>query len=208
MGEIPQQTHVHVHPAPSNGLGTAAGICSILGLISCGILCPIGLVLGLMSMGKEPKGMALTGVILGAIGSFVYLIVFIFFGGALLVMCGGCIGFSSLAAEAMEQQAASQPAADAIIAYYDVNDQLPDDATAMQLIAGFTHDGHGFRYQSGIDDSSFSLQHPGDDGQWNTADDWETDWDASFDSIEWPEDISVQPDVTPSPNDPSEPTNP
>lgn len=177
MGDAPQHTIVHVHNPPSNGLGTAAGICSILGMVSCGLLCPVGLVLGLCSVGKEPKGMALTGVILGAIGSLIYLVVFIFFGGALLVMCGGCIGLSNFAAELAEKQAATKPAADAIIAYYDEHGELPDDSEAELLISAFTHEGSGFRYEP-VFGSAFVIKHPGDDGVWDTQDDWVTSWDA------------------------------
>ncbi|MFK7790684.1 MAG: DUF4190 domain-containing protein [Phycisphaeraceae bacterium] len=198
MADTPQQTTVHVHHVQSNGMGTAAGVCSIIGLVSCGLLCPIGLVLGLMSMKKEPNGMAITGVVLGAIGSLIYAIIFIFFGGALLVACGGCIGIANMANELAEQRVASQPAADAIVAYYETNDKLPDDATVQQLLVGLEHEGHAFRFKAGIDGSSFTLEHPGDDGQWNTADDWQTDWDAVFDSFDPFDDALTAPILDPS----------
>lgn len=198
----PPTTTVHVHQAPSNGLGTAAGICSILGIVSCGLLCPVGLILGLCSMGKEPKGLALTGVILGAIGSVGFLVVFLIFGTALFAMCGGCLGLSA-AGNVIQQQVAAEPAADAVIEHYNANGQLPDDATATKLIAPFTHNGHGFRYQAGSGTTGFIIEHPGRDGQWNTYDDWQTNWDAVIDNDPWttdevnPSDGADDPEVSP-----------
>lgn len=176
----PQATHVHVHQAESNGMGTAAGVCSILGLVSCGVLSPIGLILGLFSMKKQPNGMAITGVILGAIGSIGYLVVFLIFGSAVFVTCASCVGLSSLVAQQAENKAAAQPAAQAIIDYYDANGSMPDDATATTLIAPHTHEGSAFRYTKGFGDTGFYIEHPGEDGAWDTDDDWQTNWDAQL----------------------------
>jgi len=178
-------------------MGTAAGICGILGWFTCGLLCPIGLVLGLCSMGKEPKGMAITGVIVGGLGSLLSLILLLFFGGTLFVACAGCIGLSNMAAEIAQQRAASQPAAQAIIDYYKENEELPDAATASTLIAPFEHNGEGFRYNANADNISFIIEHPGPDAVWDTEDDWQTSWNARLSPEEQIDDIDTEGDPTP-----------
>ena len=66
----------------SNGLATASMVLGIIGLC-VGICAPIALILGLVAnsqikqTGQEGKGMALAGIILGAIGTAFWIIGFI-----------------------------------------------------------------------------------------------------------------------------------
>lgn len=52
-----------------NGLGLASFVVSILGLVSAGILSPVGAVMGFIALRREPKGFAIAGLILGLLGS-------------------------------------------------------------------------------------------------------------------------------------------
>jgi hypothetical protein len=52
-----------------NGLGLASFIVSLVGLISAGILSPVGAIMGLIAMRREPKGFAIAGFVLGLLGS-------------------------------------------------------------------------------------------------------------------------------------------
>ena len=57
-------------PAPeTNGLGLAGFIVSLVGLCSGGLLSPIGLILSLIALGRCPRGFAIAGVVIGALGS-------------------------------------------------------------------------------------------------------------------------------------------
>jgi len=85
-----QPNVVYVRP-PSNGLGLAGFIISLVGWVSCGILCPIGLILSLLGLAKQPRGFALAGVILGGLGCIWGIIAFFFGGLALLLGCGGVV---------------------------------------------------------------------------------------------------------------------
>jgi hypothetical protein len=58
----------------SNGLGLAGFITSLVGIVSCGILSPIGALLSFFGLFKSPRGFALAGFLIGAVGS-VWLIV-------------------------------------------------------------------------------------------------------------------------------------
>ena len=70
----PPVTHVTVQHPASNNLGLAGFITSLLGLISCGVLAPIGLILSLIGLTKRPRGFAIAGTVIGVIGS-IFLVV-------------------------------------------------------------------------------------------------------------------------------------
>jgi hypothetical protein len=69
--QAPSAPNVPVYylPPTSNGLGLAGFVVSLVGLLSLGILCPIGLILSLFALAKRPRGFAVAGVILGLLGS-------------------------------------------------------------------------------------------------------------------------------------------
>src|SRR5688572_31071314 len=62
-------------PASSNGLGVAGLIVSIVGWLTCGLLCPIGVLLSLFGLFKRPRGLAIAGLVVGLAGSL-FLVVF------------------------------------------------------------------------------------------------------------------------------------
>jgi hypothetical protein len=81
----------------SNGLGLAGLIFSILGWPTCGLLCIPGALLSLLGLfSKGPKGTAIAGLIVGFPG----VLVFIFWGMALLL---GAVGIGAAATGAVEQ---------------------------------------------------------------------------------------------------------
>ena len=64
----PQQ-FVVVHVVPSNGLGVAGFVVSLISLFCCGLTSPVGLFLSLVALARPPRGFAFAGVILGGLGS-------------------------------------------------------------------------------------------------------------------------------------------
>lgn len=86
---------VIVQQAASNGLGTAGFVLSLVGLLTCGFLCPLGFLFGLLGMFKPPRGLAIAGTVIGALGSLWLA----FFGFALVA---GLFGFGSAVNEAMK----------------------------------------------------------------------------------------------------------
>ena len=60
-------------PQGTNGLAIASLICSVAGIITCGVASIVGIVLGFIAMqqtrqtGQEGRGLALAGVIVGAV---------------------------------------------------------------------------------------------------------------------------------------------
>jgi len=174
MTDLPAATNIQQQPPENNGLGTASFVISLVGLVSCGLLCPIGFILGLFALGKEPKGMAKAGIAIGLVGTILPVLIFLLFGTAILAMCGlSAAGIAQMA----ERQSASRPAAEAIYTHYESAGSLPDDTTGEQIVSAFQHDGQAFRYDAGSTSENFLILHPGKDGQWNTSDDWSVDWD-------------------------------
>ena len=72
------------HQPDENGLGLASFIVSIIGLVSAGILSPVGAVMGLIAIRREPRGFAIAGLVIGLLGSiwicFVSALFLAFFG--------------------------------------------------------------------------------------------------------------------------------
>lgn len=60
---------VVIQAPATNGLGTAGFVCSLLGVLTCGLLSPIGLFFSLVGIVRAPRGMAFAGSVLGAFGS-------------------------------------------------------------------------------------------------------------------------------------------
>jgi len=76
----------------SNGLGIAGFIVSLVGWLTCGLLCPVGLILSVIGLFKQPRGMAIAGSVIGGFGS----LFLVFFGFALTV---GLLGLKSVDVE-------------------------------------------------------------------------------------------------------------
>lgn len=93
-------------PHQSNGFGIAGFVLSLVGLIletiCCfvfapislvvGLLCIVGLIVSIVGLRKEPRGMAIAGLILGIIGLLVYVV-------AILAVVFGVAVFAAAAAE-------------------------------------------------------------------------------------------------------------
>ena len=61
-------------PAESNPMGVAGFVCSIIGLISCGLASPIAVILSVIGMQRNPKGFATAGAIIGGVGTMMFIV--------------------------------------------------------------------------------------------------------------------------------------
>ncbi|HQY88157.1 MAG TPA: DUF4190 domain-containing protein, partial [Tepidisphaeraceae bacterium] len=126
------QTNVYITPQPTNGLGIAGFITSLVGLVSCGILSPIGFLLSLFGMFKRPRGFAIAGVVLGALGSFFM----VFFG---LAIVAGLVGLGAAGKAIGEEFTTMSNAVQASAMIEDSkkeNGFLPSDKDGTALISG------------------------------------------------------------------------
>lgn len=165
------------YTSSSNGLGVAAFVCSLIGLFTGGLLSPIGLILGLVALGRPPRGMAIAGVVLGFLGTCGGFILLIVFGAAILAVLGiGVLAFTLANAEKVEVSADMAQIAAHVIRYRDENDGvLPASLTILHgLRAEALMDpwGRAYRYILTDDtDMGFDVISDGEDGRPETLDD-------------------------------------
>jgi len=72
-------------PPPTNTLGVAGFVLALVGLVGfcvpfAALLAPVGLVLSIIGLRQEPRGLAIAGVVLGAIGSLWMLVAIVLLG--------------------------------------------------------------------------------------------------------------------------------
>lgn len=79
FGSAPPTHPVLVLGAPqSNGMGIAGFVTSLVSLIACGgVLWPVSLGLSVAGMKREPKGLAIAGVVLSAISAMLFFVMFL-----------------------------------------------------------------------------------------------------------------------------------
>ena len=167
-------------PAPreTNGLGIAGFVCSLVGLLATGgLLCPVGLILSLIAIGRRPRGFAVAGLILGLVGSCGWIIAFFVFGAVLLAMMATALGLAVAVAltepEKMEITGDMANMAVAIALYEEENKYLPADLETLGLRPTVLRDPWGTPYQYHLtnEDPGFDLVSAGADLQFGTLDD-------------------------------------
>jgi len=162
----------------TNGVGLAGFIVSLLGLVgTCGLLSPIGLVLSLVGLGKEPRGFAIAGTIIGAIGSLWILVaigVLVLAGAAVAASLIGLLGVAvGLSALGFDDAAEIY---NGVQEYYESNGRVPAQLTDVpgvsqqQLTDAW---GNQFEYEVVDNGEAYFLRSLGRDGQPGTDDDLE-----------------------------------
>lgn len=169
-------------PAQSNTLGLAGFICSLIGFACTGgLLSPIGLILSLIALKDEPKGFAIAGVVLGALGSCGIIITVLFFPFVIIgVLLAAGVGVAFLAPLLGDAGLAQFEMAqlDAKIGEYEAaNDgALPGDlaslpSTTQELLTDPWGNAYQFDQTTQTTDRPFRLFSSGPDGTTGTTDD-------------------------------------
>lgn len=157
--------------AGNNPLGIAGFITAIVGWVTCGLLCPIGLILSLFALGKPPRGFAIAGAIIGAVGSLFLLVV----GLGIILAALGIGAAASMGFGGFMQEVVFTQTGQAVVDHYnDHNQQLPTQAEFDQIVQtqGIQAHGQAPRYNPMPEDPrAFEITLPGADGQFDTADD-------------------------------------
>ncbi|MGB1123779.1 MAG: DUF4190 domain-containing protein [Phycisphaeraceae bacterium] len=165
----PPATYVYT-PPPTNGLGVAGFVVSLSGMVVClGLTCPIGLLISLIALAKEPRGYAVAGSILGLLGSIL--------GALTILVATGVIG-SGLFSNAFYLQSQTSMYIDN--ASYEIdnhfinnNDTLPDEPTGNSLISTHTDEwNNNLKYEPTQGSTTdYTITSPGPDGVFATSDD-------------------------------------
>jgi hypothetical protein len=158
--------------APSeNGLGIAGFILSLIGLLSCGLLSPLGLVFSFAGMFKRPRGLAIAGLILGLVGCLWVVVTVVVIGLAAIFSCLSVAVPAHARAGHVMTQAAITAAEARIEEFRAEHNGLPSEDEGQDLIAGAKDAwGRALRYERyGRDD--FEVRSAGPDGRFDTPDD-------------------------------------
>src|SRR5436190_17217499 len=151
----------------ANGLGIAGFVVSLLGLLSgCFggvVLSPVGVILSAIGMRRQPRGLAIAGLIIGLIGS-IGLVFWIMFVGTL-----GLAGFA-MAREGMVIAQVEKGIVDFHAAEHRLPNDLQELASKYQGTPTTTRSGKPLGYKTKSADS-YTLILPGFDGQLGTSDD-------------------------------------
>lgn len=157
----------------SNGLGLAGFIVSLVGFIACGgLICPIGLIMSLVALTKRPKGFAIAGVVIGALGSLGFVLVFFVFGIAALM---ALVGLGLAVAAASIGQNGINIYKD-IETYHDANGKAPAVLTDLGTFTPAELEdtwGTPIRYTVSADGQEIWLRSDGKDKAQGTGDDIE-----------------------------------
>lgn len=164
-----------VRPAESNGLGLAGFIVSLLGLLGTGgILCPVGLIMSLVALKREPRGFAIAGVVLGFLGTCGGLIVVVLFGTMILAALGLAAAAIALADPQRNQMTTDFVVAAGLVEQYrDANDSLPGDLVEAGASVSVRTDPWGNQYRLAVVDidPGYDIISSGADGIFDTPDD-------------------------------------
>lgn len=196
--------HPHANPfpgqvsrPPTNGLGIAGFIVSLVGLVAtCGALCPIGLGLSTIALLKKPRGFAFAGFVLGLIGSVIIAVIAL--GGV------AAAGFAADQARVHEQMADRERAqiqiaglAERVGVYHQLNARPP---LALDLLPyvdqSMLTDPWGRTFEFEPDVTGFAIRSAGPDGAAHTDDDVYQAWDFGNDTI-IPRPLKTQPEDAP-----------
>jgi hypothetical protein len=167
---------LYAPPHPTNGLAIAGFIVSLVGLFATGgLLCPIGLILSLVALGKPfGRGWAVAGIVIGLIGSCGWLALWLVVGAAILAAVGIAIG-----ALAVSQPEKTEVTYDMVRIHEAVESNekdtgfLPASLGSLSLAPDVLTDpwGGAYRYVLDTNESGFDIISDGKDLKAGTPDD-------------------------------------
>ncbi len=152
----------------TNGMGLAGFIVSIVGVFTGGCLTPIGLILSIVGLFKEPRGFAIAGLIVSLIALFGWVLAFLFLGVGVFAVVLGAVGLSAWLGQA---QAEFQTIEAALQERYAEVGAYPGDLDGLGLAPEVLRNGDDVPYQYTALATGFELRDVGGDGQAGTADD-------------------------------------
>jgi len=155
------------HPKPTNGLGIAGFVISLLTLfLTAGILSPIGLFISLLAMFKRPRGLAFAGVLIGLLPTL--------FWGAIAFGVVSSVKNHHEVAQVNRETAMTNAQINETLAKIELfrsdNDRLPGDISGNRIaIEQVDAWKEPLRYE--VHEDHFLVRSAGPDGDFETGDD-------------------------------------
>jgi hypothetical protein len=176
---MPQYVMMPTPARQRNGLGLFGFLVAFVGLfIPTGIVCILGLMLSLVAVGRAPRGLAATGVVLGLIGTIFWLVVSVAVVLAGLVAAIGAVVFSA-GAFVLVQPEVVEITSDMVNVTLAAREhqrnagETPSDLHDLGLgVATMTDPwGNGYRFEAVEHEPGFDVTSAGRDGAFDTDDD-------------------------------------
>jgi hypothetical protein len=159
----------------TNPVGLAGFIVSLVSLVACGgLLSPVGLILSLFGCFRQPRGLAVAGVVLGLIGSGAFILGVVAFGVVLVAGAIALIFGASFLGQTLETSFDANEVRKAIVAYERAEGRLPGAMSDLSTLDEHAaHDLWDTPYRLEIDapDRQFTLVSLGKDKTLGTDDD-------------------------------------
>ncbi len=176
---MPYPQYVMVPAQAGNGLGVAGFFIAAIGLlIPTGIVALLGLLVSLVALGKAPRGFAGMGVLIGLVGTAIWIaITGIAIVGALAIgvaaVLFGSVAFVLMQPEIIEVSADMFNVTIAAYEYEDKHGGMPEGLDSLGLSVSTTTDpwGNPYRYVITDDKLGFDVISSGSDGIMGTDDD-------------------------------------
>lgn len=181
--------YVMVPVRERNGLGVFGFFIALIGLfIPTGIVALLGLLICLVALGRSPRGFAFMGLVIGLIGTVLWLVIDLaVIVGGLIVMLAMAVGMSAAFVitqpEVVEISSDMLNAAMSIEEKYHESDEVPGDIESLGLSVAAMTDPWGARYRYQINDRelnniynergelNYEMISAGPDGAFDTDDD-------------------------------------
>lgn len=164
---------VVVQQQPSNGLGMAGFICSLVGLFTCGVLFPIGLILSLIGVFFQPRGFAIAGLCI-SLGSIVLVVVcwFLFISALVLGGTAAATTLDTITNEINIRVQLQEKVQPKLTDFYAENQRMPNEKEFEELVGKKAEQ---YRFES-LSETDGSITHWGRDKKFDTEDDREFDY--------------------------------
>lgn len=145
--DMNQGQTVIVQKSESNGMGIAGFICALIGLVTCGLTTPFGLLFSFIGLFKAPRGMAVAGFLISLVTALIALIVVAAIGIPAIV--GGKMLY--------EKNQAADNAAAKILEISNFTGILPTDEEGAKLISGLKGPNDNPIFYKKIDKEHFKI---------------------------------------------------
>ncbi len=173
-------TQNYGRPREGNTMGTVGFVLSLVGLVGCcfqpaALLSLAGLILSIIGLSKRPKGLAITGTILGVVGLGGFLIVFLIIGVAVVAFVPLAIAVAAMAGPEIEVAVEEAILHQQVAAYVQQTGSMPTDLSQIPDInKGLKTDPWDTPYKLEVTDpgaNEYLIRSAGPDTIFGTEDD-------------------------------------